>query len=81
VARVSDDTLSELRSELFQFKHATFGSRDYAANMLAGAVEEVIDEAQWDDEPVTLAAPANAAHVAHHRDRLVPNRAERQTSE
>ncbi|WP_199178203.1 hypothetical protein [Mycobacterium hubeiense] len=49
MARVSDDMLREVGSELAQFKQASGHHSVYAAAHLAGAVEALLEEADWDE--------------------------------
>ncbi|MDD4865668.1 MAG: hypothetical protein PHQ28_00570 [Mycobacterium sp.] len=45
MAHVDDETLLDLKRELSNFQHAS-GNRDYEASLLAGAAQELLEQAQ-----------------------------------
>ena len=45
MAQVNDETLVDVRRELNNFRTAV-GNREYEASLLAGAVQELLDQAQ-----------------------------------
>jgi hypothetical protein len=56
VARVDDEALVDLKRELSNFQNAT-GNRDYEASLLAGAAQEVLDQAQDDVDAAPVDIP------------------------
>ncbi|AGB27184.1 hypothetical protein Mycsm_07087 (plasmid) [Mycobacterium sp. JS623] len=45
MAHIDDETLVDVRRELRNFQSAS-GNREYEASLLAGAVQELLDQAQ-----------------------------------